>query len=87
MRGWASAPPSIPWTDKSRQLAVVERGDAGRVIAAIFEALERIDQMTRDRGNPQYSYDSAHPSGRPLFCAVALTGVDKLKEVKTHFAV
>ncbi len=29
----------------ARQHAVFERGDAGRIIAAIFEALERIDQV------------------------------------------
>ena len=32
-----------------RQHAVLERGDAGGIIAAVFEALERIDQERRDR--------------------------------------
>ena len=35
----------------ARQHAVIQRGDAGGVIAAIFEALERIDQMAGDRLN------------------------------------
>jgi hypothetical protein len=71
----------------ARQLAVVDGGDAGRVIAAVFEALERIDQMARDRRSPEYSDDPAHPSGWPLFCVVALTGAGKLMEIKMHFVV
>jgi hypothetical protein len=43
--------------------AMVERGDAGRVIAAIFEALQRVDQLARDRRIPENSNDSAHPLG------------------------
>ncbi len=50
----------------ARQHAVIERGDAGRVIAAVFEALERIDQMARDRLAPENSNDPAHPLGWPL---------------------
>ena len=45
--------------------AVVERGDAGRVVAAVFEALERIDQVAGDRLGPENSDDAAHPRGRP----------------------
>ena len=47
----------------ARQLAVFERGDAGGIIAAIFEALERIDELRRRR---LLTYDSdyaAHPAG------------------------
>ena len=34
------------------ELAAFERGDAGGVIAAIFEALQRIDDERRDRPCP-----------------------------------
>ena len=47
------------------ELAVIEGGDAGGVIAAVFEALERIDQVGRDRLAPENSDDPAHPSGWP----------------------
>ncbi len=68
--------------------AVLQRGDAGRVIAAIFEALERVDQLARDRPVPENSDDSAHPPGWPL-CPLAygLAAAAKPKEIKTHFAV
>ena len=33
----------------ARQHAVLERGDAGGIVAAIFEALERVDQLRRRR--------------------------------------
>jgi hypothetical protein len=36
----------------ARQFAVIERCDAGGVIAAVLEALERIDQMGCDRFAP-----------------------------------
>ena len=49
------------------ELAVIERGDAGGVVAAVFEALERIDQMAGDRLAPENSDDPAHPFGWPLF--------------------
>ena len=49
------------------ELAVIERGDAGGVVAAVFEALERIDQMAGDRFAPENSDDPAHPFGWPLF--------------------
>ncbi len=47
--------------------AVIQRGDAGGVIAAVFEALERFDQVAGDRLTPNNSDDPAHPFGRPLF--------------------
>ena len=43
-----------------RQHAVFEGGDAGRIIAAIFEALERIDQERRDRFAADDSDNAAH---------------------------
>ncbi len=41
-------------------MAVLHRGDAGRVIAAIFEAPQRIDEAVGDRRFSQDSNDSAH---------------------------
>ena len=71
----------------ARKLAMIEGGDAGRVIAAILEALERIDQLARDRPFPQNSDDPAHPSGWPLSCSSALAGGGKWMEIKTYFVV
>src|SRR5690606_17845534 len=42
------------------ELAFFDRGDTGRVIAAIFEALERIDDQWRDRTIADDSNDTAH---------------------------
>src|SRR5581483_3628347 len=50
------------------ELAVIERGDAGGDIAAVFDALERIDHMGRDRPTSENSDDAAHPLGWPLSC-------------------
>ncbi len=50
----------------ARQRAMIERGDAGGVVAAIFKALERIDQMARHRFASENSDDPAHPFGRPF---------------------
>ena len=68
--------------------AFLKRGDTGRVVAAIFEALERIDQLTRNRPVPENSDDPAHPPGWPL-CPLAygLAAAAKHEEIKTHFAV
>ena len=42
------------------QLAMVDRGDAGRIIAAIFEPLERVHEQRRHGRMPDDSNDSAH---------------------------
>ena len=55
----------------AREHAVLEGGDAGGIIAAVFEALERIDQQRRDRLAADDSDNAAHASGpspRPLIC-------------------
>src|SRR5262249_30343173 len=39
----------------------------GRVIAAILEALESVDQLACNRLVPENSDDPAHSSGRPLY--------------------
>jgi len=68
--------------------AFLKRGNTGRVVAAIFEALERIDQLARDRSVSENSDDPAHPPGWPL-CQLAygLAAAAKHEEIKTHFAV
>jgi hypothetical protein len=37
--------PELAFGTPAREHAVLERGDAGGIIAAVFEALERIDQQ------------------------------------------
>src|SRR5579862_6567049 len=44
----------------ARKRAVIERSDAGRIVAAVFQALERIDQMAGDGLSPDDSDDPAH---------------------------
>ncbi len=50
----------------ARQAAAFQRGHAGGVIAAIFEALERIDQLHRDRLAAEDADNSAHRSEIPI---------------------
>jgi hypothetical protein len=45
-------------------MAVFQRRDARRVVAAIFETLERVDQRARDRFTSEYAHNSAHASDR-----------------------
>ena len=52
------------------QLSVFQGGDAGGVIAAVFEPLERVDERARDRLTPENAHDSAHASGG-LLCLIA----------------
>ena len=40
--------------------AVLERRDAGQVVAAVFESLERLDDGPRDRPPPQHAHNAAH---------------------------
>jgi len=47
-----------------RELAVFERRDARGIIATIFEARERIDQLRRRRLTIDYSDNSTHPVKR-----------------------
>src|SRR5258708_14691298 len=44
----------------ARQPALLQGGDAGGVVAAIFEALERIDQLLRHRLASENADDTAH---------------------------
>ncbi len=53
------------------QVTALERGHACRVIAAIFEALERIDELHRHRLAAEYADNPAHGSGC-LLAGVAL---------------
>jgi hypothetical protein len=43
--------------------SMINRGNARGVIAAVFEALERFDQMAGDRLASNDSDDPAHPDG------------------------
>ena len=45
------------------QLAAFQRGDAGGVVAAVFEPLERVDERGRDRLTPENAHNSAHAIG------------------------
>ncbi len=49
--------------------AMIERRDAGGIVAAILETLECIDELTRDRLVSDNSDDPAHPFGWPLYPA------------------
>ena len=42
------------------KLAVLKRRDASRIIAAVFEALQRVDDRARDRSRPENADNSAH---------------------------
>src|ERR1051326_8310416 len=50
-----------------------EYGDAGRVIAAIFELAQAIEQYGSNIGplRANVAYDTAHEVGYPFFCKVA----------------
>ena len=53
----------------AREVAVLERGDAGGIVAAIFEALERIDELHRDRLAPENADNPAHDAAvSPIRC-------------------
>jgi hypothetical protein len=44
----------------ARQMIAFQRGDASRIIAAIFEALERIHNQVCDRTAPKDADNAAH---------------------------
>ena len=50
----------------ARQVAVFQRRDAGGIVAAIFEALERLDHFLGDRLAAEYSNDPTHDWKPPL---------------------
>ena len=52
------------------ELSVLQRGDAGRVVAAVFEPLERVDERARDRLTSENAHNSAHASDG-LLCLTA----------------
>ncbi len=43
-----------------RELSVLEGRDSGRVVAPIFDPLQRLDNRARDRPRPQDAYNAAH---------------------------
>jgi hypothetical protein len=50
----------LPFGAPPRELSMVDRADAGRVITAIFEALEPVEQPLRDITRSDNSDNSAH---------------------------
>src|SRR5262249_57804911 len=48
------------------KLSALQRGNAGGVVAPVFEPLERIDKQARERFTPENTYNSAHASGSLL---------------------
>ena len=50
----------LAWRPGAGHSAVAENRDAGRVIAAIFEPPQRLQDPWRDVARPQYSDDAAH---------------------------
>ena len=69
-----------------RQVSVFQRRDAGRVVAAIFEPLQRIDQKRRHRLPTEDADDPAHalPPNLPLRSHLAT--VSRRLEIKSCFA-
>src|SRR5215212_7968261 len=57
--------------------AVLERRDAGRIIAAVFEPLQRVDDLQRDGRLAQYSDDPTH-ARKSLLAAGSLRLGEKL---------
>ena len=51
---------SLPSARRARQVPSFQRRNAGRIIAAIFQPLERIDQLTGDRLMAKDSNNAAH---------------------------
>ena len=67
---------------------MVERRNAGGIVAPILKPLEGIDQLPGNRlAFPKFrrSRTSVWMAPLPINCGLAFTG--KPKEIKTHFAV
>jgi hypothetical protein len=47
----------------ARELPVFQGREAGGIITAVFEPLERVEQRGGDRLSPENTDDSAHASG------------------------
>ncbi len=56
----------------ARQHAILQRGDAGRVVAPIFQPLQRLDDLPRDRARAQDPNDAAHGRSHPSQSARAV---------------
>ena len=71
----------------ARQRAALQRRDAGGVVAAIFQALQRIDELARDRLTPENSNDPAQSGLYPLAATGArslLSAAARSAEIKMH---
>ncbi len=64
--------PELALGAPTRQPPVLERRDAGRVVAAIFEPLQRLDEQVRDRLTAEDADDAAHGSSFQAFLVEAL---------------
>ena len=47
------------------ELAVLDRGDARGIVAAIFEPLQRVDELARDRALAEDANNAAHRRPTP----------------------
>ena len=57
---------SLPSARRRVELLAFQRRDAGGIVAAIFEPLERIDQLLRDGSAPQNADNAAHADQSPI---------------------
>ena len=57
-------------------MAVLDGGDAGGIVAAIFEPLQRVDQLFGDRPFAEDANDAAHRPLLPRTLAMWLIGAD-----------
>ena len=52
--------PELAGGPPAHQVAILQRGDAGRIVAAVFEPLQRVDELRCDGTVPENSDDAAH---------------------------
>src|SRR6185437_14404421 len=65
------------------QTAAVERRHPGGIIAAVFEAPQRIDKFAGNRRGTEYSNDPAHPAGWPPIASDGLTDRAKIQKSRS----
>ena len=66
--------PELPGRPTALQMAAFQRGDASRVIATVFEALEGFDNLASDRFPADDANDSTHMPMSPVFASRAKAG-------------
>ena len=70
---------SLPSARRRVEMAAFERRDAGGIIAAIFEPLERIDELHRDRLAPEDADNPAHERPSPRSVLTLIMPGDRLR--------